>query len=150
MSCTWCFIDLNHSWFSPLADDSVVVFVVVNWDRLMHDVSNFLDGLIKCFLLFIGDNLKILDDSIELVLLSNEIFASIGLIFLLSLTDLLSDGILLFLSVFKVKLGLFSIKTKKNKVKRNNLNQQAILFRDASIFFLFSLSLHLLIPFLHS
>ena len=107
MSCTWCFVNLNHSWFSPLADDSVVVFVVIHWDRFVHDVSNFLDGLIKCFLLFIGDNLEILDDSIELVLLSNEIFTSISLIFLFSLTDLLGYGILLFLGVFKVKLSLF-------------------------------------------
>jgi hypothetical protein len=87
MSSTWCFIDLNYSWFTPFADDSVIVFVVIHWDRFMHEITNFLESLIKGFLLFDGEDLKFLNESIILALLSNEIFTRIGFIFLLSLTD---------------------------------------------------------------
>lgn len=85
--------DGNLSLFTPSANDLVVVFVVVDGDGVVDDVADLSEHCITLVLLLSTDCLQQCVLRFLLCLLSDEVFAGIGFILLLALSDLLLDHV---------------------------------------------------------
>lgn len=107
MSRTRSFIYLDFSLFSPCTNDSVLFFVVIDWNWFMDIIANFLKRFLEVFFLFSAQSKEVFNTGLVFCFFQDQIFTKISLILLLSLTNLFLDHIQILLSILVIELSFY-------------------------------------------
>jgi hypothetical protein len=108
MCSAFRFSDLKIWNFSPGTYDSIVVFVVIDGNRVVNNIAYLVEKGISLVLFLLAGILKVFNFLFLSELLLNKVLASVSLVFLLSFTNRLLKNVQILKSILVVELSCLS------------------------------------------